>query len=585
MYYENTNLSEPVKDFNSMNSNQLSELVQRNEFSFSIDQLIFIQGYFKNEKKSLPTYEQLFFFDTLNKIKISKKEDLAIFSATAEEGTDSIMQASRDLLTKRSLCKLKTYGAMPVSVAANIASEYLKYVGYGENDKAFISAFGKKNLGYYIHTDDDIPLFTFASGEQTADTEEETPLPYENAFVMLCPACDMDYSEYKERVLTFSDIPEVSSVIAEFNAIEEDYGIYGILSKEKRGIFVNLAGIPEVEKDENGRVLKLSTLISSCIGRYVFTTHNTSVGLLNRIANEHSLLAFVFAARNVSGSFTLETIKNPDFSFNLDFLRRISQFKAHCEYRFSQEIDQPLGKRQNVFLTDGRSPIRQTYRAEKTLDFGSTIACATSRKLSSTPHKSAAISVLDAVTSLVTKGVAKNAISLRISYTLLGNTDDSIELGKNLSAVLGAYRSMIELCVSDYSPIIMYNKSKRDITVLASAKPPIKRIKSEFFCKSTKVYFIPYTYIEDGMPNYADYRTKLYDFYAMLDKNYVKSTFAVNENLSTIIKNIPTEYTFELDTAVNTNDQVLSHGILFEVDENTRLDFEPMYIGKIKENI
>ena len=574
--------SEYLNGFNFMSKEQLSDFSATNNLSFSTEQLLYIQSYFKNEKKMFPTLEQISFFDELNRIRISKKDDFSVFCATAESNTDYIVDASKDLLSKYSISKNKIYGAMPMSTIASVASNYLETIGCAENDDAFIPSCGKGDLSYYIiHSGDEVPVFSLNLGNSQNTPKEAKPITsMGNIFIMLCPALDMTYSEYANRALAFFSIPELSSAIINQRTVPEGYGLFDILSKEESGVFVDLSEIPEIERDPFGKVLHLSALTSSCIDRYIFTTNNTSINHIKQSAAELSLVACVFAFKNTSSLFSLEDTRNPAFSFDFKFLNNMLDFKTHKEYRFSSELDQPIGKKKNVYLTDTRFSSRQTYCAEKILDFGKVIACATSRNLTSAPHRTAAIAILDAITALASKGVPKSSISLHISYTLLGGTDDSIELGKNLAAVLGAYRSMIELGVSDSSPTITYNSEKREIIAVASAKPPVRRIRASLNTTGTSLYFFPFEFLSNGMPDYKSYRKSLDFFYSLIEKDSIYSAFAVNENLFTIIENALVNENFESNESLNKDSLLTAHGILSATNDANISFPSALFIGK-----
>ena len=581
IYEANTayELDSYVNGFTFMTKDELCAFIDKHTLSFSIDQALYIQSYFKNQKKMYPTYNQIYLFDAINKARKALKSDYSIYSATsAESGAEAILEASKDLLSKSSVCKKRGFGAMPISFAASVASSYLKYIGLAEGNDAFEPTAKAPLSSYYIHTNDDIPLFAFS--DANAPKQDETlNIPHYNALVMLCPMTDISYDEYNARALEFLSAPEISSVVAEHTTVSSEYGIFNILIKERQGVFVNLSNIPEVEKNENGKVVSLISLLSSCIGRHIFTTNYASAPIINRIASAYSLSAIVFAVRNDSRMMTLEAIKNPSFTFDFDFLQALMNFKDHREYIFSNENNQPLGSRQSVFLTDNRADVRQTHRAEKILNFGKVMASATSRSLISAPHKTASIAVLDAITSLAAKGISKNSITLFIAYSLLGSTDDPLELGKNLAAILGAYRSMTELCVADAERVISYDSKKRDITVLAVAPPPIRKIKSSFGEYGTYIYFLPYQYDESGMPDYNEYRESLSFYYSLIEKDNVLSAFAINENLFTILENADLSSSFKPYAELDRSSLCLAHGILFESDVQLSYQNGLLFLG------
>ena len=396
---------------------------------------------------------------------------------------------------------------------------------------------------------------------------------------MLCPAEDMDYSAYIEKVNSFIALPEISTMISSQSTVSAPFGLFEYLMRESNGAFVNLSSIPEIPKNENGKVEYLSVLLSACIGRRIFSTSNGSVGIINRIAEEFSLRACVFGTRNYSNVISLDSIKNPTFSFEIQFLKNIMNFTEHHEYTFSSELNSPLGARKNVYLTDNRSVTRQTYRAERILNFGKVMASAAARDLDPSPHKSAAFAVLDALNTLVAKGVSKDSVALSIHYSLISGTDDSRELGKNLAAILGAYRTMIELCVSDVTPQICYSEKKREIVVLATSNSTRNAIKSNFSSSGTHLYFYQIKAMQSGLPDYTGYRAFIKYFYTFIEKDRVLSAFSINENIAAVLKNAAQDTNINFDESFDWSALRSSHGILFETQEIIPENDDIFYVG------
>ena len=589
MFNDPINYRDPdsyISGFPFMSNDDLSAFLTANELSFSLEQLIYIRDYFKNEKKMFPTYNQIDFFDALNKIRQSQRKGYSIYSATSVSGGEAILETSKDLLSKRGAIKRKASGAMPLSFASEIASEYLSHIGCAEKSKYFSHANSRLSSDYYIHTDDDIPLFVYSNPNEQKQEQSQTQQQQNNthnALVMLCPIENIDYNEYIARADAFLSLPEINVMVSDQTTVKAPYGIFELLMKETNGLYVNLSGIAEIKKNEYGKIVYLTSLLSACIGRRIFSTNSTSVGVLNRVAEAYSLRACIFAVRNNSNTLTFEAIKNPLFSFDFSFLQKLMSFTDYREYLFCDENNLPLGARKNVYLTDNKSSIRQTYRAERIMNFGKVMASATSRELDMSPHKSAAWAVVDAINSLLAKGVSKGSIALSIHYSLLCGTDDGIELGKNLAAILGAYRTMIELCVSDNSPQISYNTKNRAITVLASAKPPKRPIKSVFSNGNTHVYFYRLEFMENGLPNYEKHREFITYFYSLIEKDTVLSAFAINENLTTVLESAAQNTAIEAAEAFDISQFECSHGILFEICESVAPLDNIYYVGSTLE--
>ena len=575
-YISERDIDAYVNGFTYMTADELSAFITTHELSLSLNELVYIQNYFKCNASCFPTYNQLDFFNELCRIRKAQKSDYAIYSASAKAGAEEIFETSKDLLSKkRSLIKKRLFGAMPASYAAQISAEYLNQAGLS-NESYFISAENLPNADYYIHGNDGVPLFAYR--DPKAKTASASKATHGNAsFVMLCPLYDMDDAEYVDRVNAFLSLNEVKSAIAEQATISAPYGIYGVLVKETNGIFTTLSNIPETEKNENGKTVRLSSLLSSYVGRYIFTVDNVSLGLINQLAMQYSLGAYVFATRNYSKKFTLESIKNPAFSFDFEFLKGFAKFKEQREYIFSKESDSPIGSKEAVFLTTYKDAVKRTYRADRVINFGKTVAAATSRKLSASPHKTAALAVIDAANSLIAKGVAKSSITLAVSYSLPEGTDDAAELGKNLAAILGVYRSTIELSLAQSEPRISYNNGKRSVTIVASAKAPKRAVENVFKNGNTKVYFLPVYFSENGLPDYEKYRKLIARFYQGIENDSVLSAFAINENLTQTVKSAAKLTRFDF---LNDFEFESPHGILFESYENLLLDENLFLVGE-----
>ena len=73
------------------------------------------------------------------------------------------MQTSKDLLSKSKTIKRTFSGAMTLSFASEIASEYLKHIGYAEKSNGFIPPQSINSYDYYIHTNDNTPLFVYSN--------------------------------------------------------------------------------------------------------------------------------------------------------------------------------------------------------------------------------------------------------------------------------------------------------------------------------------------------------------------------------------------------------------------------------------
>ena len=113
-----------------------------------------------------------------------------------------------------------------------------------------------EKLEYYIHTSNKAPLFAYSDPdikkEPAADKESG-----HTVFAVLYPDDNIDYTEYQSRVNELLTLPQLDSLILTSSTVEAPYGLFDTFKKQTDGITVTLANIPEVEKNEDGKVLEL----------------------------------------------------------------------------------------------------------------------------------------------------------------------------------------------------------------------------------------------------------------------------------------------------------------------------------------
>ena len=206
-----------INGFSFMSNDALLSFIDHHGLSFSLEQITYIRDYFRNEKKMFPTYNQIFFFNEINKIRKAQKKGYSLYSAIAEEGAEAILETSKDLLSKRRVIKKTFFGAMPIHFAAGIASEYLNQIGCAENARYFLPSNSNTSSEYYIHTDNDLPLFVYSSSNFKTEQETSQSVITHNSLVMLCPTEDLEYNDYIERVNRFISLTEISTMISDQN--------------------------------------------------------------------------------------------------------------------------------------------------------------------------------------------------------------------------------------------------------------------------------------------------------------------------------------------------------------------------------
>ena len=576
MIHQNFEPESFVVNFLSADKSELINISKECEFSFSEDLLLYIQSHFRDKKKALPTYNQLDFFNKINEIVLYEKRNCAISSVTAKDAEASIiLDTAKDLLAKRNLCQKKILGSAPLRHVASTASEYLKYIDCYERASYFHPCAQANTSNYYVHLNDKKPIFSLIDSSKIAKegTDEK-----KTAIAILSPLDDVSDNEYAISANEFLSTPTAKSYISNYKTVSGCFGLLEILSAETNGIFVDLSKLSDVKKDENGKVTTLDPLLFSSRGRYVFDIAPNNLQALKSISEKFGLEVVIFAVRNDSELFITDKAKNPAFCFKFDFIQSLMSIQASKSYVFTKELG--LGSRLPIFLTDKKDLTQKTYYANNFLSFTQIVASASARELDSAPYRTAAVTTLDAISSLITKGIPKSSIKLSINYTLLSHTDNEIELGKNFAAILGAYKTMIELCVSDSDPQISYDSEKRSIVVLASAKKQLRKTKSAFDAEESFIYFLPLFCADDGIPDYQKYRESVNLFYTLFEKDKINSSLYINENFSIAISNASAGRSIEYCDSFNADEISGYHGILFEAKKEISTENDMIFVGK-----
>ena len=91
-----------INGFSFMSNDALLSFIDHHGLSFSLEQITYIRDYFRNEKKMFPTYNQIFFFNEINKIRKAQKKGYSIYSAIASCSVRSgITKGNTDNLFQR----------------------------------------------------------------------------------------------------------------------------------------------------------------------------------------------------------------------------------------------------------------------------------------------------------------------------------------------------------------------------------------------------------------------------------------------------------------------------------------------------
>lgn len=151
--------------------------------------------------------------------------------------------------------------------------------------------------------------------------------------------------------------------------------------------------------------------------------------------------------------------------------------------------------------------------------------------------------LIDDILSLIACGYDCQLISLYIRYNFPKNANAKT-LGDCLATILGAYRVMCELCITDVSLVNHTDSDDVSVTTSLFAKSKKSYIPTKLNANQAKLYLISFDKLENGMPDFESFRAMCERYRILASYGKVKSALAINGNLRDAISNMEGDFRF-----------------------------------------
>jgi hypothetical protein len=116
-------------------------------------------------------------------------------------------------------------------------------------------------------------------------------------------------------------------------------------------------------------------------------------------------------------------------------------------------------------------------------------------------------------------GASRRDATLTVNYSIPLEPADEEAFGKNLSLLLGVYRTTIELNIPDVNSRINFKKTgKPGVSVAAYAAKPAVLPSQKFTERTNNLYFFSFNNVSESFPDFANFRA-MSDYLPTLFRN------------------------------------------------------------------
>ena len=343
------------------------------------------------------------------------------------------------------------------------------------------------------------------------------------AFVLAYPKEPMSYSNYLRALDSFLSCDGLSDKVILARRISHG-GIAATLSELSSGALLNIKAIPELPENAD-----LSHLVSEHHGRFILALQQPHIEFASAIA-EYYGLSIAYFAKVILGE-RLVFVPGNDIQETIDtpLILKLSNHKTHLEV-FIKDAEETGAESIPLFVANGSEEKRAVSYGALHLSGDSTSSVSVSH-LGGDPFTASLDTAMGAILPILACGIGREDIFLKLKYTFR-DTADKEYVGDALAAILGIYRIMSELYLSGESAVEYTDNAQPSVAVAAFADSRKLRVPNKLINEHSGLYLLSFERTECGMPDFENFR-EMCDFYTECIKSKcVRSTAAVNGDLS-----------------------------------------------------
>ena len=347
------------------------------------------------------------------------------------------------------------------------------------------------------------------------------------AFLLVTPAdSSADHNDYLAMTDSFfaSDTYRANAL---FSKKIDSRGIAFALCEVSSGIFADIYSIPAMPSEP-----ELSHLVTEAHGLFIIATSKPLIPILSEEARKHGLGCTYFARTVMSDKFSLRDVG-----------------------RISMQLDTSL----ILALGNGTRPSSFTLLEE--------------------PFVKTANALVDSVLPSVLGAAPLSRITVRSEYIFPESAQSNDSKNTALSAVLGAYRGLVELCVAETEPRISFASSvDTDIrfTSFSENKAPLPKTAE----REAKVYLLSYNRRKNGLTEFSSFRQMCERMTKLIQSGRLIAAVSFSDSPEDAIKELGGNMSFEPENSATELISAVKGGFVFASLDDIRT---AAYIGRLRE--
>ena len=474
--YSQNNINDiPMYGLGTLSFNDLSSVIYENSLSMSSADLDHFRKYFFATLSRAPSLNELKMLDEIVKIR---REKLSLYRATQIRPTDkNTADTLSDLYAKAKYLRRGENQSFSLEELSDIAPEYLRSIGCDNFERSVESVGGKDAL-----------------------------LQPDIVLLLLLPATEMGNKEYSERVRALYSDPRLYGRLGPVKTVNE-FGIISTLAEISSGVSGDLYPLANGSLDND-----LSLLSAKYSGRVIACAFGYLAESLSMVAGELGLCARYIARTTNTGKIFFRRSRGPELWLDVRFVKEISEIKTFA----SAEL--PIA-----------SAVYPSYIGRPTIAFGDHISetLTLSADISQDPFNTALRLPLALILSGLAKGYSRRDIGISTEY-VVPEKFRRYGFSAAISGILGSYRTLIEICVSARASV-SYARNDVVLNCSASCKKGRGRgsVSQVFTRGENKIYFIPVSFMSDGLPDFSAFRAMCAEIENLNKKGKILSSSAV----------------------------------------------------------
>ena len=486
--------------------------------SMSCEEIRFCRDYYKGKNSAKIALSTLRFLDAISKDAKGSPDNLYI--TTLKTDHKDIFDSYVDLVKKQSILSHCENRPISLADAPDVANEYARITR-----KRTPQLLSRKD----VYTPSGAPVFPHID-ELCRMRLELLPA---TAFVLVSPASSMSDAEYLRAVDNFVSCDGLSDKIILARRISHG-GIVTALTDVARGVLVDFFAIPDMPEAAD-----LSRLVSDHRGRFILALQKSQIEFASAISEYYGLSISYFAKAIMGERFAFVTANNIKDTVDTPIIRKLSHPRVELSAHIKEGAFAPP---EAITLTESGSGGTERVLTNGSIHlFGGYVSSTRAARLGDAPFSAAIQTALGAMLPILSCGVSRSDVWLKLKYTLADSTD-SEALGESLSAMLGIYRVMSELYLSGESNVEYTSASEPSISVAAFSDSKNVKVLKKLLREHSGVYLLSFDRNESGMPSFESLRA-MCDFYLECLRNkYVLSSAAVVGSIKDTLATMRSEF-------------------------------------------